>query len=515
MKKVFQTIESICSNKWFPIIFLLFACCFLLLMSYTTSPLYVNDSVDSSVFKSMGLAILQGKVPYLDIFDHKGPVIYFIDAFGQWIIPGRCGIFCLQIIGLTVALLYLFKTAKLFLNSTLSFVSVIIALFMYAAVIAEGNKCEEWMMIFFSISIYYSLSYFVNIQQSKHPLKYSWIYGLCFGITFLIRPNDAIAQLGGIMFGVLCYLLYKKNYKDAIYNVICFVGGFLVVLIPFICYFAYHNALYDFYYGLIGFNITYSGGIISLIRSFFSIWKLVHLLFFSMMWVMIYNTPQKRTLWILIPVIIFELLLLGTNHVSFIYYYTVFVPFYSLYIVALFATQDKSLLVVGVALLLFLPQIEKRPILKVARGAIISNIKTLKSGETAAKRFYAQTDALLSHIPENGKDSLWNYNLFWTVSSEDYKNNVCASEMLTYFSILWHKKIVQCNLITCGQNEILLEKDNLQKKHPLYVVRCIVPQMKDPRERADSVLFADYYKIAQTDTTICNVELWHLKPQDF
>lgn len=509
MKKIHQTLNSICGNRYFSLIFLPIAVCFLLIYSYTTSPLYVNDSVDSAVFKTMGLAILHGKVPYVDIFDHKGPVIYFIDALGQCMIPGRVGIFCLQVIALTFVLFFLFKTAKLFVNDSLAFCSVIIALFIYGGVISEGNKCEEWMVLFFTIATYYVLSYFTGKSDEPHPLRNSLIYGLCFGFAFFIRPNDAVAQLGGIMIGLCCYLIYKKWYKNMFLNALSFLGGFAIVLVPVLVYFLCHHAVYDLYYGLIGFNMTYSGGLLTLVRSMFGTPKLMHLLFFMAMWLMLYQTPQKTVLWIVVPLVILELTFMGTLHVSFIYYYTVLVPMFMLYIVAVFATSNRSLAIIGVALLLFLPQIERhRPLLKVARKALTCNIKTLASGEPAAKKYYAETDKLLTKVPEEYRDSIWNYNLFWSAPSEDYEKNVCASEMLTYFSILWHADFVQCNLITCGQNDYLRELDNLEIKRPPYVVKCIVPEHNDPRERQDSVLYANYQLIAHTDTNICRVQLY-------
>ena len=160
VKKIFQTFENICSHKYFMVSFLPISIIFLLFYSYTTSPLFMHEGMDSAVFKTMGLAILQGKVPYLDIFDHKGPVLYFINALGQYLIPGRLGIFCLQAIGLFIVLICFFKTANLFIGKFTSFVSVLITLLVYGGVIQEGNQCEEWMMIFFSVSLYYILKFF-------------------------------------------------------------------------------------------------------------------------------------------------------------------------------------------------------------------------------------------------------------------------------------------------------------------------------------------------------------------
>ena len=83
-------------NKFGVILFcILSATLFLLFFSQTLSPLYTIEACDSSVFKLMGQAMLHGKVPYTDLFDHKGPVLYAIEAFGQWVIPGRNGLFFL------------------------------------------------------------------------------------------------------------------------------------------------------------------------------------------------------------------------------------------------------------------------------------------------------------------------------------------------------------------------------------------------------------------------------------
>ena len=280
MKTIYQSLNRILGNPFFLLIFPIMAIILLLFYSFTTSPLYLNDGMDSAVFKTMGLAILQGKIPYTDIFDHKGPILYFINAFGQWIIPGRMGIFCLQVIGLSIALIFMYLTARLITNNLWAFVSVVVATYIYGGVIQEGNQCEEWMMDIFVIAIYFAMRYFTRESDSPHPLWYSLMYGLCFGLTFFISPNDAVAQIGGIMTGVAVYLLYRKQYRNAAANVLSFFSGFIIVLIPILIYFGIHHALGDLWYGLIGFNNEYSGGITYLLGACISRQKLALLLFF-------------------------------------------------------------------------------------------------------------------------------------------------------------------------------------------------------------------------------------------
>ena len=43
---------------------------------------------DSGVFLYIGSRILEGEVPYRGIWDHKGPLIYYINALGIALTPG-------------------------------------------------------------------------------------------------------------------------------------------------------------------------------------------------------------------------------------------------------------------------------------------------------------------------------------------------------------------------------------------------------------------------------------------
>src|SRR5215470_11276925 len=53
---------------------------------------------DSGVFLYAGSRILAGQVPYRDVWDHKGPLIYYIDALGLLIGHGsRWGVWLLEV----------------------------------------------------------------------------------------------------------------------------------------------------------------------------------------------------------------------------------------------------------------------------------------------------------------------------------------------------------------------------------------------------------------------------------
>ena len=97
------------------LLFLLIAISIILLFSKATSPLYDGSySVDDSIFKVIGKGILNGYVPYKDLFDHKGPILFLIQALGL-LINKNVGIFILQILNLFVTIIYMDKIIELLL----------------------------------------------------------------------------------------------------------------------------------------------------------------------------------------------------------------------------------------------------------------------------------------------------------------------------------------------------------------------------------------------------------------
>src|SRR5574344_1456659 len=113
MKFKIETYDRICGNKNFPLFFAFIAFFIILFYSETTSILYSIEFADSAVFKMMGHVLLNGGVPYVDYFDHKGPYLYLINAIGEYISP-KWGLFSLQVLWLFLSLTLWFKIARLF-----------------------------------------------------------------------------------------------------------------------------------------------------------------------------------------------------------------------------------------------------------------------------------------------------------------------------------------------------------------------------------------------------------------
>ena len=126
----------------------------LAILGLSSSPL--NKGViqnDSAVFQIMGRGMLNGQVIYKDLFDHKGPVMYVINAIA-YIINPQIGLFIIEILFIYIGAVFIFKTSKIFVNQKISVIMALVYVMLIFTNILGGNFTEEYAMTFTSIALY-------------------------------------------------------------------------------------------------------------------------------------------------------------------------------------------------------------------------------------------------------------------------------------------------------------------------------------------------------------------------
>ena len=486
-----------------PVILVILAFVFVLIFSSSTSPLYVWEGWDSDIFKEIGLAISRGKLLYVDIFDHKGPNIFLLNALGQILIPGRTGIFVLQMLMMSVVFVFLYKTASLFLRPILSFVAVLITAVIYSGIYCGGNLCEEWSLVAIVISLYVALRYILSQSSrriSPHPVRYSILYAVCFSYVFYFRPNDAVAAIGGIMLGIFIYLIYTGQYKNAISNAAGFVGVFILLSVPYLAYFASKDALEPYFYGMIKFNSMYTEGIPAMLKACLGKKKLIFFLMFLAVAVLAYNTEHRKILFVLVPVFIFGWILTGSMMYS--HYGIPYIPVFLLFWVLLFKQKNLSVAILSLAIFYCSSYSGGQlDYLWGVRYAIPDRIKHIKSKDYENRRFYDECDKLISQIPESERDSIWNYNLW--------------GGPFPYRSIFFHNGLVQCNKVVHFPHYVidppLKKEDDITVHKPQWMLLSHIFDDKFDMAEDYEYIENNYMLVAQTDRDICDIELYRRK----
>lgn len=231
---------------------------------YLNSPFSnVYPWADSSGFLYDGFALTKGLTMYVDFFDHKGPLMFVINALGI-IIGGMKGVWILDYISVFIFFFMTYKSIKLFSNNFSFVISAIIMTLMLPYYLNVGNYTESFSLGFLSIGLYFLLKYFYKEQSLK--TFDTIIIGASFMCVLLLRPN--MVGLWAVFCPMIFFdILHKKEYKRAFKIFISFVLGAFLVFLPFIIYFCMHNAWSDFIYTYITVNFLYINNQNSLISS--------------------------------------------------------------------------------------------------------------------------------------------------------------------------------------------------------------------------------------------------------
>lgn len=234
---------------------------YLLIYSTSTTPLLgLPMEGDSAIFQTIGKYWLQGKIPYVDLWDSKGPIIFFINAVGYYLTGSSLGIFFIQIVNLTVTCYFILKIYRQEFDSKVSTLLLIIALVVLTFVYEGGNLTEEYALPLLTASFYCFIKWSNQVAAgiTVHNPGWTFLYGVCFGFCLLTRVTNAVGLCVGIV--VICaYLVINKQWKNILQNIVYFCVGLLLIIVPFVIYFWINGALYEMVYGTILYNIGYAG----------------------------------------------------------------------------------------------------------------------------------------------------------------------------------------------------------------------------------------------------------------
>ncbi len=245
---------SVVFVKELVIYLILFMIAFLICLQ---SPLNIfaggHSGTDSSVFRYIALSISKGEVPYKDTFDHKGLLIYFFNYLGMKI-NSDWGIWIIEILSLMIACIFLYKTARLFSECIIAVLCVGISISAMGEFFQGGNYTEEFALPFMAISLYFFNEY---IMKNFLDVRKVFICGICLAQVFWLRAN-MIGVWCAFIFVILVKEVCNKEWIRAGKEVVFFVAGIIIGVMPYFFYLIKHKAVADFWSDYIIFNLKYS-----------------------------------------------------------------------------------------------------------------------------------------------------------------------------------------------------------------------------------------------------------------
>lgn len=219
-------------------------------------------SADSSAFLVIGKGWANGLLPYIDLWDSKGPLIFFINMLGFLTEKPLLTMFVIEVIVWLINEVFIFKTIRTEYDCPKALIlTVIIQFFSTVYCCISGNCVEDYCMPFISASVYFLVLFLNNIKDKSsisHNPWYAVIYGIAFSVCLLTRITNAIIICSSF-FVIALFLIINKKWKNLLLNGLAFIGGCAVLCLPFMIYYAVKGHLYDLIYGTLIYNISYMG----------------------------------------------------------------------------------------------------------------------------------------------------------------------------------------------------------------------------------------------------------------
>lgn len=233
--------------------FLLFcfaAAALYLLICSKSSPLYpMNDWVDVNCFFTMGKSLLHGEIPYADLYEQKGPILYFAYAFLALISPNSYfGVYLLEVLTYGLFLYFSGLIAKLYLDDSFMvwfMVAVLGGLIPITRAFAHGASVEE-MCLFMSV---FGLYVVLRAIKENRTLSFreGFVCGIWAAILLWIKYTMLGLYLGIAIFIIIWYLGWGFRWKELLRTIGAFFAGIGVITAVVLLFFLFTGALDDLF----------------------------------------------------------------------------------------------------------------------------------------------------------------------------------------------------------------------------------------------------------------------------
>lgn len=224
-----------------------------------SSPLYpLNDWVDVNCFFTMGRSMLHGKVLYRDLYEQKGPVLYFVYALAALISEHTFwGVFALEVITFALFLYFSGRLAMVYVKGRLGAPAVMLAtaaLVPVSTAFAHGCGAEEMHLFFLTFALWQMLA--AARKKEEVPAFAAALIGAGFASALFSKYTFCGFYAGIVLAVPVVYFTSGIKPGRFFRSVGFFLAGFAGVTAVVLLYFAANGALKDLWEVYFYNNIT-------------------------------------------------------------------------------------------------------------------------------------------------------------------------------------------------------------------------------------------------------------------
>jgi len=229
----------------------------ILILSELSNPLLSYPGRDGGIFLYIGGLILKGKIPYLDAWENKGPLVFYINAAGLYLADGsRWGVWLVEWIFLLGAAWAGYAAVSRTMGPIAAAICTFVWLSAAGNVLQGGNFTEEYALLFTFVTVW---AYLKSLEGPKSRY-FALLVGGCLGSNLLLRPN-LVGMQAAVMAAYAVLAIRSREWRILFGRLGLIALGGAAVLVPTLVFFALHGALQEMIDVVILFNYQYSDGI--------------------------------------------------------------------------------------------------------------------------------------------------------------------------------------------------------------------------------------------------------------
>lgn len=226
-------------------LFLLATAVVLMAVCSKSSPLYpFNDEVDCNTLFTVGRSMLDGKVPFRDLFEQKGPLIYVIYAAGALVSrTSFLGVWLCEILSCFLFLLCLRAILRLYTDDrALALVPLIGALLYTAPSFLPSGTAELFCMPMLAYGL------LVSVRALRAEALPTARESFCIGATAACVLWIKFTMLGFYIgwIAVPAWLAIRRREWARLFKLLGWIAlGVAAATLPFVIYFGVNRAISD------------------------------------------------------------------------------------------------------------------------------------------------------------------------------------------------------------------------------------------------------------------------------
>lgn len=203
----------------------------------------LNNWGDANCYYTVAKGMLHGKVPYRDLVEQKGPIIFFLYALGELVSETSfIGIYFIEAVSAAIFLYFAVKTVMLYVDvkgyeTGIVFAMAAIAYSSYAN--RHGGGPEELSLCIFGYLLYLGARY---LEHDMFPNTIEAIVlGVCAGVLFWTKYNLCAIFVTVFAF-VVIHAIKRQELVLVGKAMLQVLIGIIIVTIPVVGYFAANDA---------------------------------------------------------------------------------------------------------------------------------------------------------------------------------------------------------------------------------------------------------------------------------